>query len=319
MRVSVVVATYNGEKYIYEQLESLLLQNRMIDEVFIFDDISTDSTAHIVKQFIKDNDLQDRWKLVINEERKGCVKNFLDGATMASGTIVFYCDQDDIWHKEKVEHMLEGFEKNPDMQACYCLSNWFDSEGNEIHRLKRFSNVPIRKKGFQKVTLNEAVRFNKSPGLCLAIKKELILEAKELILTNHLTHDLPIGTIAAIHDGYYMLNEVLVNHRIHTNNLSAPAYKVRDRIARLDVQIQGRRLKYDQMTAIYSVYAKCMTKKECEDLKNAIQMTEDIILDLENGNAFGLFKKLFEFNPMMNWWLTLNNFISCFFMRMRKN
>ena len=75
--VSVVMATYNGEKYIYEQLESLKSQNYKIDEVVICDDCSTDNTKKIVLEFIRDNNLT-WWHFIQNNENYGYAKNFIN-------------------------------------------------------------------------------------------------------------------------------------------------------------------------------------------------------------------------------------------------
>ena len=67
MTVSVVMSSYNGEKYIREQLESLLMQTRKIDEVIIADDCSSDNTVAIVEDFIRKNNLKSNWRIIINK------------------------------------------------------------------------------------------------------------------------------------------------------------------------------------------------------------------------------------------------------------
>ena len=83
-RVSIVLSTYNGEKNVLEQMESLLHQKRVPDEVLIFDDCSSDGTVDIVKRFIKENAL-DTWKLVVNKKNKGWKRNFIEGRLQAKG------------------------------------------------------------------------------------------------------------------------------------------------------------------------------------------------------------------------------------------
>jgi glycosyltransferase involved in cell wall biosynthesis len=75
MSVSVVITTYNGEKYIVDQLESLRNQTRKIDEVLIYDDGSTDSTSMIVENFIKDFKLEN-WHFIVNKKKQGLEKKF---------------------------------------------------------------------------------------------------------------------------------------------------------------------------------------------------------------------------------------------------
>ena len=75
MKTSVVIATYNGEDYIEEQLETIKDQTRVVDEVLIFDDLSQDDTALLVNDFIEKYALSN-WKLVINEVNKSYSRNF---------------------------------------------------------------------------------------------------------------------------------------------------------------------------------------------------------------------------------------------------
>ena len=106
MKISCVIATYNGEKYIAEQLESLFYQTRQFEEVLIFDDCSTDLTVKIVKQFIREKHLNN-WFISVNEINKGFSKNFFEGLQKATGDFIFLCDQDDIWYKDKVQRMTD--------------------------------------------------------------------------------------------------------------------------------------------------------------------------------------------------------------------
>lgn len=96
-KVSVVMTTYNGQKYLREQMDSLREQTMPIDEVIIMDDCSTDHTPDLVSAYIKEYDLKG-WNLVQNEQNQGWKKNFKSGFDLATGNYIFPCDQDDIWH-----------------------------------------------------------------------------------------------------------------------------------------------------------------------------------------------------------------------------
>ena len=310
MNISVVMATYNGEKFIRKQLDSIRMQTRLPDEVLIFDDISTDRTKEIVDSYIKEFELQESWHFHTNETNKGCIRNFLDGAQAAHGDIIFYADQDDIWALNKIELMEEGFFNYPDMIACYCLRYFIDTNDNEIVlKHQNMTNVKVRTSGFQKLSIAEAVRFNKSPGLCLAIKKELITETREMILDNGLTHDLPIGTVAAIHNGYYVLNQKLVYYRQHGNNVSAARYDFKSRLTKKDKQIEGRIGRLIQMEAIFNKYHSELSEKDSKNLTRAIISTRKSIEHLKNRKIIKLFFSMFGCNPMMNRWIAVNNFL----------
>lgn len=310
MKISVVMATYNGEKYIEEQLDSIRRQSLSPDEVLICDDGSQDNTGKIVSEYILRNGLSSSWHYIRNAVNKGVVLNFLDGAQNAIGDVIFYCDQDDIWDEKKLEMMKQGFLIYQDMLACYCLRDFVDANGDKINlRFDFMNNVKIRINGFQKVSINEAVRYNKSPGLCLGIKKSLIQETREMILDKRLTHDLPIGTVASIHNGYYVLNKKLVLYRQHESNVSSARYSVKSRLLNIEKQIQGRQLRLNQMKAILNYYREDLSEVDLKHLEEAINITEESIINLKEKNVLKLFLSIFNMNPMINNWISVNNFL----------
>lgn len=312
MKISVILTTYNGEKYISQQIESIYSQTRKVDEVLIYDDRSIDDTYDIINAFIKKNKLHNTWRLFKNTINKGVTLNFLDGAKEATGDIIFYSDQDDIWDERKIEMMSQGFIDHPNMCACYCLVQYIDAAGTKIPMNHRFMvNIKAKTRGFQKVSLSEVVKYNKSPGLCLAIKKTLIQETREMILANHLTHDLPIGPVAAIYDGYYVLNQRLVYYRQHGNNVSSLRYTVSSRFSDVDAQIEGRQLRLNQMRVIRRYYGDMMNSRDSKNMDAAIISTEKSIENIQSRNLLKLFMAIFNPNPMMNNWIAVNNFLIC--------
>lgn len=102
MKTSVVMSTYNGEKYITEQLDSLRTQSQSADEVIIADDCSTDHTVEIVRRYINQHNLSD-WQVIVNQHNKGWRRNFMEAMWSASGDLIFPCDQDDIWRNDKIK------------------------------------------------------------------------------------------------------------------------------------------------------------------------------------------------------------------------
>ena len=79
LKTSVVIATYNGEKFIEEQLDSILNQSYIPDEIIIFDDGSSDNTVNVINDYINKKNIGNICKLVKNEINKGYAKNFFDG------------------------------------------------------------------------------------------------------------------------------------------------------------------------------------------------------------------------------------------------
>ena len=109
--ISLVMAVYNGSRYILEQLISIYTQTKKIDEVIIIDDCSTDDTITIIESYIRNNEIK-HWKVIKNKSNKGWKRSFQDGLCMSTGEFVFLCDQDDIWEPNKIEEMHRIIEAN---------------------------------------------------------------------------------------------------------------------------------------------------------------------------------------------------------------
>ena len=106
--ISVCMATYNGEKYLKDQLDSILKQIQSSDEVIISDDGSNDSTRYIIEKFQKEY----KNIYLVDGPKRGVQKNFENALKHARGDILFLSDQDDIWMDGKVERVLKEFENS---------------------------------------------------------------------------------------------------------------------------------------------------------------------------------------------------------------
>ena len=115
MKISVALATYNGEKYLLEQLQSIANQTRGINEIIIIDDSSVDRTVNIAQEFLSDFSFEK--KIITNNKRLGAYKNFEKALFNCSGEIIFLSDQDDIWFPDKVETHIKLHEENQDIQV----------------------------------------------------------------------------------------------------------------------------------------------------------------------------------------------------------
>lgn len=106
-QVSVAVATYNGEKYLMEQLESIAQNLRPGDEIVISDDGSTDRTLELVEQF----HLESVTVRCLKGPQRGIKQNIANAISKCKGDYIFMADQDDVWTKDKVQKVLEVFEQ----------------------------------------------------------------------------------------------------------------------------------------------------------------------------------------------------------------
>ena len=116
MKISVCMATYNGDKYVTKQIDSILSQLHSNDELIICDDCSTDLTISKVGSYV-----DRRLKLVKNSFRLGVVANYNKCIYLARNEIIFLADQDDIWMPDRVEKSLNTLNKYP--KVTLVLSN----------------------------------------------------------------------------------------------------------------------------------------------------------------------------------------------------
>ena len=109
MKISVAMATCNGERFLIEQLDSIAAQTLVPDEIVIADDSSDDGTIAVVEDWARSAPLPVR--LYRNAERLGYSQNFAKALALATGSYVFISDQDDVWFPEKVRSMVERMEQ----------------------------------------------------------------------------------------------------------------------------------------------------------------------------------------------------------------
>lgn len=113
-KISIALATYNGEKYLNEQLESIASQSILPDELIVCDDCSTDKTIEILHNFKEKVSFE--VKILKNDNNQGYIKNFAKVISETSGDYIFMCDQDDFWFPNKIEIVLKTFKGNPNIQ-----------------------------------------------------------------------------------------------------------------------------------------------------------------------------------------------------------
>lgn len=212
------MATYNGGKYIREQLDSILCQLGKRDEVIISDDGSTDDTVDIIKS-INDPRIS---LLHFNRNKTGLLPinlvttNFENALKNASGDIIFMADQDDVWHRDKVKISLDylvnqGYDYI--VSDCYVT----DSDLNVVSET-RFDG------SFTKNRWKALISPTPYQGSCAAFKREVLNVA--LPFPKHIqSHDRWIGYIASFKFKYKIIHEKLIYYRRHDCNTSTATTK----------------------------------------------------------------------------------------------
>lgn len=224
-RVSVALATYNGELYLKEQLDSILTNLTDKDEIVISDDSSSDSTLKIIETY------KSRFKniKVLKGPCKGFAYNFENALKNCSGDYIFLCDQDDIWKNNKVDVCLNALK---DYSVVCHNANILDMATNTI-----IGNT-FNLKGKNDTIFNSIIK-NSFIGCCMAFRKEVLSVAIPFsVNANIVLHDWIIGVSGLIIGKCLFLDEKLIDYRIHSNNAvgnmkTSFFYKIKKRIEQI--------------------------------------------------------------------------------------
>ncbi len=200
--VSVCLASYNGEKFIKEQILSILHQLNFDDELIISDDSSTDHTVEIIKS-IDDS----RVKLLAINQFKDPIKNFQNALKNAKGEVVFLSDQDDVWLTDKYSDTLQLL-KSYDLVVSDSII--VDEQLNTLH--PSFFKYFKSGKGILKNMLKSSYY-----GSCMAFNRMLLDTALPFPDTKEIGHDLWIGLVAEMTGEVLFYQKPLILYRRHSN------------------------------------------------------------------------------------------------------
>jgi len=222
MKCSVAMSTYNGSAYLGQQLDSILAQIRPVDEIVISDDASSDETMDIILRYQAENP-QVQWKILDAQQNQGFRKSFRRAIMHCSGELIFLCDQDDVWTREKVEIMERCFLENPGMLSLICDFKTIDAKGNFLNPQAKSENLWVSNRVLEakenpvRITLQEMLGRNQGQGCAMAIRSGIAREYAAL--EKYWTHDWIINLIAAMHGGLYFCKEQLFHYRLHGRNV----------------------------------------------------------------------------------------------------
>ncbi|MEG2149860.1 MAG: glycosyltransferase family 2 protein [Bacteroidaceae bacterium] len=211
MNIDILMATYNGEKYIENQLLSLLMQTHEKWRLLIHDDGSTDKTVAIIKKF---QELDSRIELV---EDNICYHdpayNFLHLLQYSKADFLMFCDQDDIWLERKLEIMLDAIRKedNTKPQAVYSNSFVYDESEN---RIEGFATLTYPK------NLNQLLFMNGGIQGCAIIFNRMLKNICIDIPKNVCMHDHFISLAAVTFGKFTYLDQRLMLYRRHSGTVT---------------------------------------------------------------------------------------------------
>ncbi len=228
--ISIAMTTFNGQGYIEDQLQSLKNQTRFPDEIVICDDASYDNTIEIIDRFTKKNP-QLNIKLIVNKENLGYKHNFYNAIKLTSGDIVFLCDQDDVWEKNKIEIMSSVLENDSKILVLNTAVKLIDAKGNTLRVIPEknksncnIANFFVNDCEIKKINYKTFLKGNISPG-CTLCFKSIIKDVFTNTYDFDCAHDVQINSIGALSNSLYFYNIQLTNYRIHSNNTIGFSFK----------------------------------------------------------------------------------------------
>src|SRR5215831_850820 len=237
MKVSIAMCTFNGARFLPEQLASLRAQQRRPDELIICDDASTDETPQLLKDFSRTAEFPVH--LSVNSTNVGTNKNFAQAINACTGDIVFLCDQDDIWNSEKIRSIESIFQAHPKAGLVFTDAEFLDesSAGSakclsaELAFGRRRQNV-VKTGGAFALLL----RQNYVCGATMAFRsafRELILPIVE---DGPLIHDGWIALLISAVAGVSFIDRPLIKYRRHAAQQVGLA-----RVSRVDEVMRAQR------------------------------------------------------------------------------
>lgn len=203
MKVSIIICVYNGGRFIEEQMQSLLSQTRRPDEIILFDDNSSDDSLEKISVLLrKAVDLGIDINVIENSVNLGVRRAFNAALEFASGDIIFFCDQDDIWYADKILKYCQMF-KDLDLDFVIGDADLIDENGEALN------TTLWKQKGYK----HRGDRFIDSPVQGIKILKHNIFTGMVTAIRKDLVEDIGIPSAEVMHDSWYIPAAICVGRR----------------------------------------------------------------------------------------------------------
>ncbi|MEQ9409323.1 MAG: glycosyltransferase family 2 protein [Fuerstiella sp.] len=218
LTVSVAMCTFNGARFLPQQLESISAQTRLPDELVICDDCSTDSTRLILDRFASSAPFSVR--VFLNWKQLGVAPNFEQAMHECQGSLILPADQDDVWHAEKLEQLTEPFRRSPEIGLTFCNMNVVDNSLKPLG-YTQWNSVGLGRSMRRLVaagkTMDLLLRYSVISGKAMAFRSSL--RKYVLPVAPEWMHDEWIALIASAFSDVALVDRVLVDWRQHSTQL----------------------------------------------------------------------------------------------------
>ena len=217
LRLSVAMCTRDGERFVAEQLTSILEQRRLPDELVLLDDASSDGTVAIAERVLRDAPFSAT--VIRHEAPLGVTANFSTAIAAVTGDVVVLADQDDVWHPGKLERIAAELNRSERVVAVFSDADLIDEVGNALQG-SLWNRVGVsgaaRRRLDAGAVLEQLVRWKVATGATLAFRsrlRPLLLPMPEGTL-----HDAWIALVASLAGEVVAIAKPLLSYRIHPGN-----------------------------------------------------------------------------------------------------
>jgi GT2 family glycosyltransferase len=230
LKLSVCMATHNGQQFVIPQVESILSQLGPADELIVMDDVSRDSTVALIES------LQDpRIRIILQKQNQGVVKNFEQAIRNATGDIIFLSDQDDLWRDDKVEKTVNAFRQHPQASIVTTSFAMIAETGVPLDPEPGAEKPRAEKAPFATGFLINLLR-NPYQGSTMAFRSSLLPNILPFPAGKIFFHDAWIGLQNEMRGGNVVfLEEPLLLYRRHSANLSGSTSRSKQLKARVQL------------------------------------------------------------------------------------
>ncbi|MCR5700804.1 MAG: glycosyltransferase [Lachnospiraceae bacterium] len=214
--IAILISTYNGDKYIDEQLDSIFAQTYTDFKVYIRDDGSTDKTVDVIEDYMKRNKLDE--KMVLSKGKNiGFCASFFELMRAAEGYDYYaFCDQDDVWKPQKLEYAVEWMNANDHTKPILYHSG-FEVGNEDLSIRKAYPREKFKYQFYNSITSNIFFGFSVVINETL---RDMLLQAEH---SNIKYHDWFAAMITAAFGKYHLSNKIEAIHRQYATNAS-PLY-----------------------------------------------------------------------------------------------
>ena len=220
LTVGVAIITYNGLKYLTEQLDSILAQTRPVSHIVVSDDRSSDGTWEFLQAWSEQVKERVRVTLIRNQTQLGLIANAEQAFSRVEADIVFTADQDDVWHANKVELLAAVFEQRPEVMLVHSDAVLVDAQGRDMGKTL-LGELELSSGERNAIRVGEAFfvfcRRNVVTGATAAFRRSLLEYA--LPLPHDFYHDAWLAFIASAIGKVHLVEAPTIDYRQHGANL----------------------------------------------------------------------------------------------------